>query len=1006
MSLISMPQELTPEIEIPLLIIITSYPGAGPEDVERLVSKPVEASAATLNGVSSITSNSMENMSLVIIQYEYGANMNNAYSDVKTKLDSIVNRLPDETGAPMVLELDINAMPVMRLSVTSETKENLLAYVNEEIVPKIEKLSSVSQVTVSGGRESYVRVELIEERLHEYGISMPSVISAVSTVDYASPLGYADFGDLEIAARTQIKYESINSMRNIPISLRNGDAIRLSDVANIYMASQDASSISRYNGHDDIGISIQKRQSSSADRVSRDVATVIDSVLGSDSGVSIAIVSDTSEDISASIMSIIQTMILAIVLSMLVLYLFLGDLRASLIVASSMPVSLLVTFSFMNLMGYSLNMITMSGLVLGVGMMVDNSIVVTDSCFKSTGTDKTFAQAAIDGTKFVLLSVLGASLTTIVVFLPLAFIRGMVGQMFGPLSFSIVFALVASLFSAITLVPLFFSQFKPVERKNAPFVRLFRKVEHYYAKVLKVLVRSKKTVITIAIVFFAVSCFLATQINMELIPNTDQGIISISVGTKPGLKLEKRDEIMTCLETMVANHPDVDRFSLSAGGGGMGAMMGGGSSSITAYLIDKPQMSTDKVIEQWRRDTGNIVDCDIDISSSSSGPGGGGRMSGMGGGSVEVRLAGDDFDNLREGVAQTVAIMGQHPDIIRVSSSVDDPSSQAEIVIDPLKAASMNLTPQLVSSSIYTALNGSKASEINIDGQKYTINVVYPSGRYESVSDVMNMMVVSALGVSVPLSEVASIEFSDTPQTIVREEGEYTATITGSTPDSARFTAQRDIDEWMSQATLPRGVSTTINSQTERMNEELGSLLMAIIVAVLLVFSVMAIQFESFRFSLMVMICVPFAVIGAFGLLFLTGMTLNMASMLGFLILVGIVVNNGILFVGVTNKYRQDMDVKSALLLTGETRLRPILLTALTTSFSMLPLALGMGSSTEMMQGLGVVVIGGLIVSTLMALLFLPTFYLLFDGNPEKRAERSRQRMEKRERIIMEQQSK
>ena len=996
-SLSSMPQELYPDLSWPFLVIMTPYPGAGPEDVERLVTRPVEESAATLSGVRNISSTSSENMSTVIIQYDFGIDMNNAYSDVKTRLDAIASRLPDDSQTPLVIELDMSALPVMTLSVTSENKENLLAYVEDEIVPQIEQLFSVSQVDVSGGRESFVRVSIREEALNQFGISMRTVINAVSNVDYSAPLGQAGFGDMDIAVRTQIRYDSIDAMRNIPIPLGNGDVIRLSDVANIYMALQDEQSISRYNGQDNISINVYRRQSVSADRVSRDVTRIINGVTSSDPDVGIAVVSDDSDMISSSIMSIAQTLILAVVLAMLVLYLFMGDIRASLIVGSSMPVSLLITFIFMNSVGFSLNIISMLGLVLGVGMMTDNAIVVLDSCFKSGGKDKSFMQAAIDGTGFVMRSVIAVTLTTVVVFLPLGLTSGMIAQQFVPLALSVVFALIASLFSAITLVPLFFTQFKPIERKNAPATRIFKVLEHSYSKLLRVIIKKKKTVIAISIVFLVASVFLAGQLEWELMPAMDQGTISISVETKPGLKLERVDEIMTQVEQMVAAHPDVEQYTVTAGGGGGISLFGGGGGSnrVMAYLYDNRRMSTTQIVDQWRLETRNFADGDLDISAVT---GGGGGADG-----VEVRLAADDFDNLREAVAQTVALMEQHTDIVRVSSTVDNPSPQAEVVIDPLKAIAMNLTPELITSNIFTALNGNEAAEINIDGQKYSIRVEYPRDRYESVSDVMNMMVVSSTGASVPLREVASIEFSDMPHTIVREEGRYMATISGATLAGTRFAVQREIDESMTEITLPRGVATAVNTEAEMMAEELGPLGMAILTSVLLVFMVMAIQFESIRHSLMVMVCVPFAIVGSFTVLFLAGATLNMTSMLGFLVLVGAVVNNGILYVDVTNRYRETMDVESALILTGKTRLRPILMITLTTVLALLPLALGIGEGTELMQGTGMVVIGGLITSTFLSLLFLPTFYLIIDGNPEKREERKRRRREKRDKVIEQQ---
>ncbi|MDR0469039.1 MAG: efflux RND transporter permease subunit [Peptococcaceae bacterium] len=996
MALISMPQELTPDIEMPMIIIYTVYPGAGPEDVEKLVSTVVEEALGSVSGVKRITSRSMENASVVMVQCDFGINTRTLNSDIKERVDRISNRLPDECRKPTVMEMNINAMPTMTMSLTSESIENLLRHVEDEIIPQFNRLSSVASISVSGGREDYICVEVKEDMLREYNITISALVSATSNADYTAPLGAAVFGDADLAVRTQVRYDDLDGLRNMPITLKTGDVIRLSDVADIYIATEDAQSISRYNGNANINLSIQKRQSASANRVSREVRRTIDSLAASDPEVSIRVINDNSERISSAVNSIAQTMILSIVMSMLVLFIFFGDLRVSLIVGSSMPVSILVTFVLMNFMGHTLNIVSMSGLILGVGMMVDNAIVVIDSCFKSSVEERSFVKAAVDGTKFVLLSIFAGTLTTIVVFLPLATVGGMSGQLFAPLGFAIVFSLTASLLSAITLVPLFFVQFKPLEQQKALGASFLKKMEQRYANLLGKMLPKKKTVIAATIAFLAISLFLMRFINFELMPSSDDGIINIGIGTKPGLKIENADAIYRGLEDMVAAHPDVEHYSLTSGGSGM---LGGGSSRLTAYLHKGREMQTAEVIEQWRRETSNYLDCDIDISLGSvQGMGAGGA-----GDSVEVMLLGDNFERTKEAAAMVAGIMNAHPDIIRVSSGLDNPNPQAEIVIDPLMAASKGITPQLVTASVYAALNGSGTSTVHVDDRKYSLKVEYPRGRYESVSDIINMMVVSASGTAIPLADIASIEFTDTPHIIIREEGQYAVTVTGTPLHEARFTAQADIALAVSNLTLPNGVTIGQSMRQEMMSDEFASLGMAIITAVLLVFMVMAIQFESIRHSLMVMICLPFAVIGSFALMFLTETTLSMVSLLGFLILVGTVVNNGILFVDTANQYRQTMDLHAALIYAGRTRMRPILLTTLTTILSMMPLALAIGEGTEMMQGLGVTVIGGLSASTLLGLLLLPTFYLIIDGNAEKREARRRKRAEKQELRVLEQ---
>ncbi|MDR2559888.1 MAG: efflux RND transporter permease subunit, partial [Oscillospiraceae bacterium] len=726
MALTSMPQELTPDMEMPMLVISAVYPRAGAKDVETEVSKLIEDAVGTLSGVRTVTSHSSENISLVIIQYEYGIDLKRAYTDARERIDGIVNDLPDEAHTPVVMEINMNAMPSMALSVTSETNENLLHFVEREVVPEFEKLSSVSSVDVSGGQEDYVRVELKEEMLREYGLNINLIIGALAGINFSAPLGKADFGDLGLAVRIETKYETIDALNSIPLTLRSGDTIRLSDVADIYIATMDAQSISRYNSSENITISIQKPQNVSADRVSAHVMREIGLITAAHPDITFIVINDDSIQIASSINSVAQTLVLAILISMLVLFLFLGDIRACLIVGSAMPISLLATFIMMDLMGYTLNIVSMSGLVIGVGMMVDNSIVVIDSCFKARTVKKTFTEAAIEGTKFVMLSILAVTLTTVVVFLPIASIKGIAGQMFAPLGFSIIFALAASLFSAMTLVPLFFVQFKPVERKKSLVLKFFKKVENGYAKLLSKVLRKKKTVVAVTLAFMALSIYLISFLNFEMMPSTDDGVIRISLETRPGLKLERVDDILIELEKMVSVHPDVERYSLTSGSGNI--LFGGGGSIITAYLDKNRNMQTSEVIEQWRLETRYMLDVDINISPVSQAD-----MMGASGGGFEIVLRSDCLEKIKEAVDLVEEVMNNHPDIIRVSSGIDRTSPQAEIVMDTLMAAALNVSPQMVTGAIFTALNGSSASDIRINDRNYSIRVEYPRGRYQSL---------------------------------------------------------------------------------------------------------------------------------------------------------------------------------------------------------------------------------------------------------------------------------
>jgi len=986
-SIMGMPQELTPEINFPMLIIYTPYPNAGPNDVEKQVSNVIEGAVASLSGIDTVYSLSMENVSVVQVMYEYGTNMARAHSDASERLDMISSALPDDAMKPIVIEIDLNAMDTMTLSVRSESGENLLQYIQDEIVPDFESLSTVAEINVSGGREEYIRVELLEDRMLQYGISMSRISDALRTADFSMPSGNADYGSQSLNVRSSAQFRTIRALENLPLSIGGGNVVRLSDVAVIDYALRDAGSISRYNGEDNIQLGVQKRQMASAVSTSRQVRSVVDGINANDDRITISIVNDNSDDIQASIMAVAQTIALAVLLSMLVLFLFLGDIKASLIIGSSMPVSLLVSFILMSLMGFTLNVVTMSAMVLGVGMMTDNAIVVLDACFKARGKDKTFADSAIEGTKFVLGAIVGSTITTVVVFLPLATLQGLSGQLFTPLGFTIIFALTASLFSAMTLMPLFFVQFRPRQRERAIGNRMIKRLENAYGNLLRRILNRKVLATVVSLILIAGSTVLATQINMELMPATDQGIVRISVETRPGLNLESIDEILLNLEELVKQHPDVDRYTARAGGGGgvSNMSLNMGDASVNVYLKDDRAMSTDEVVELFREQTKDWLNCVVTVSSQS-------MTAQMSSDDITINLTGKDLEVLRSFIGEIEAEVRKNPDVVAVTSSVAAPTPQAEIAVDSLKAAAAGLSPMMVAGSVNAVLSGTEAAQLPMDNDKtYKVRVEYPEGKYTTVADLSHLMLMSPAGTSVPLMDIADVVFTDIPQTIFRTDNQYNVSVTVTPRQAVRFEVAADVHQRVADMTFPRNVALGTDAEAEMMMEEFMSLGGAILAGIWLIFMVMAIQFESIKHSLMVMICIPFSMIGAVALMYLTGTTISMTSLLGFLILIAIVVNNGILFVDGTNKYRKSMDLTTALIYTGRNRLRPIIMTTVTTLLSVMPMLFATGSAA-MMRGLATVIIGGLIVSTLLTLLLLPTFYLLIEGSDEKKQKRAEKR--------------
>ena len=561
MSITNQKMELMSDIEMPMMIVTTTDAGASPEDVDKLITKPIEDGVSVLSDVKEVTSRSAENYGMTIIQYEYGTDMDEAYDALKKKMDSIKSKLPDGADDPTFLEMSMNGQPSMYLTIQNPTQENMYNYVENDIAPEFNKLSTVASVDTTGGQKQYVQIQLIPEKLKQYHLSMSTVAQLVSAADFSYPAGTTSVGSQDLSVTTSVSYPDVQSLQNIPIVTGNGSTIYLKDIALVQLALEDKAAIGRYDGNDTMMLSITKTQDSSAVSMSKEVMSEVNELKAKDENLDIVVVEDEADMIKNSLSSVFQTMIAAVIISMVIIFVFFGDWKASLIVGTSIPISILTALIAMWAMGYSLNMITMSALVLGVGMMVDTSIVVLEACFRAMDKYvavgvKTRRSAAVEAVKTVGESVLGSTVTTCVVFLPLGFMSGLSGQFFAPLGFTIVFCMIASLISAVSVVPLCFVFYKPKENTKAPAYKAVRRMQGGYRRIMEKLLRHKKMVLLSTVGLLILSFLLASQIRMEMMPQTDQGQIDITVSTKPGLKIEEVDKILQNIEAMVAADPD------------------------------------------------------------------------------------------------------------------------------------------------------------------------------------------------------------------------------------------------------------------------------------------------------------------------------------------------------------------------------------------------------------------------------------------------------------------
>lgn len=969
--------ELTPDMEMPMLLVYTIYPGADPESVEELVTKEIEAAGSEQSGVTTYTSQSAENMSMVMFQYEYGTDLDEAYMDLQTALGTVKAGMPEDVNDPVIIEMAMDQMETMDISVMAVGDSDVLSYVNDTMVPELETLSGVAQVQVSGGKEDYIKVELNAQAMKQYGVTMSGISQTIAAMDFTVPVGSISQGTQDIAISSSADISGVVQIQNVPITTAKGQVIPLSELATVSESQMSDSGVSRTNGQEDITVAVTKKKSHGTVDTTRSVERLLDRLQAENDTVKISVTYNASEAIISALSSVAETLVLGVVLSMLVLFIFFGDLRASLIVGSSMPISLFATMIVMNMLGFTFNVVTMGALVIAIGMMVDSSIVVLESCFRLKDETGEYHDAALKGTGFVTASIIASTITTVVVYLPLSTMKGLSGQMFAQLGVTIIVAMLTSLVAAMTIIPLLFERFKPQEKKELPVNKLLRAINRGYEKILHRLLHRKKTVMFVSVLLLIGAFELVTNTDSELIPSMDEGGFQISVSFRAGTNIETVEEKTLFMEQMLSEDEDIEEYSY---------YVSAGSARLSAYLKDDAKISTGQAVEKYTKALKDVTGMDISIAAS------GASMTSMMGSSLEIDLQGRDLGDLREASKEVQKMLQTIPGVLQVSSNLAEVTTQVEIVVDPLRSMSVGLPPVQVAGEMRNALSGVEAATLTRNGEEFKVRLEYPDGEYEDMNDLLNMTLATPMGTQIPLSEVAEVEYKDAPITLIRVDGLYQVAVTANTTEETRFTAQEAAEAGMSQLVLPRGVSRAASMMDDMMMDEFTAIIEAIFTAVFLIFLVMAMQFESPRFSAMVMMSIPFALIGSFGLLFVTGSTLSMVSLMGVLMLVGIVVNNGILYVDTVNILRENIPLNEALVKSGQMRLRPILMTTLTTILSMVPMSLGIGDGSVMMQGMALIIIGGLVASTILILVLLPTFYLIIDKRTRKE-----KRLEKRE---------
>lgn len=981
-----MPQNLMPDMEIPVVMVSTQWSGAGPEDVSEQISDKIEEKLSGISNVKSTISRSNQGSSLVVAQFEYGTDLDEILNDVRSKVDEVQAVLPDDVKKSTVNKIDINAQAMAQLVIRGEqSSDDIMKYAEDKVQQKIKSVDGVVSADINGGSKSQINIVADPTNLSNYGVTIDTIKNVLSSTNKTFPYGSITQGEDKIVLRGVDELSSLEDIKQIQIPSSSGKTIELGKVCDVQYGKVEKEAIYRYDGEDSLVIDIQKQQDANTVKVMEEVKKRVSQLNSENPECKIEIVNDTSEYISSSINDVIKNLLISSVIAFAVIFVFLKSVRASMVVAIAIPTSIIGTVAMLYFTGETLNMITLSSLVISVGMVVDNATVVIENIFKYRKEGLlNLSDCAVEGSKTVTNAIVASTLTTVAIFLPILFTEGFTKIIFGALAKTLIFALLLSLIVAITLVPSIFVKLSggkngaKLKEKPSP---IFDKMSMYYEKILKFSLRHKILVVVTSIIMLISSfAIVATgAIGMDFMSSGDEGKLNVSISLPKGLDLEPSDYYVSMAEQKISDISEIKTVMTTL-------KSGANSSTINIELVPEKERkrSTDDIEKVVLEKMSTIPDCEINVSKEDSNNGGGPSDG------VSVNIKGPDLDVLEE-ISKQAKEKIKHLDGFRnVTTSLADVNKEAQFKIDKKKANEFGINTAQIPSLLRTSINGQNVTTVTIDDYKLDVNLKLNEVSIDNLEDIKQMKVKSQTGQEVPISAFADIKMEDGLKSISKTDGDYSITISAKADGLDMGTASNQAVNAINEINMPRDYGIELSGDAKMMQESMQGLMFAMLIAILLVYMVMVAQFESFNKPFIIMFSIPFAFVGVVFALLISQINLNIVGMLGAILLIGIVVNNGIVLIDYINQLKNsksDQDLMEIVAIACSARLRPVLMTTVTTIVGMIPTALAFGDGGEMMQPLAIVIIGGLTVSTLVTLVLIPTMYLIFEkvGNKFKR---------------------
>ena len=985
-----------PEMDPPYITVATVYAGANAADIETNITRVLEDQLNSVENLKTMTSTSKDNVSMITLEMEWGSDLNEAMNDVRDIVSRTQTLLPDEVDYPTIFKFSTSMMPVMLLSVTADESYYALDKIlDDRLVNVLNRVNGIGSVTVVGQPVREIQVNVDPERIEAFGLTIESIGGIIASENINVPAGTMDLASGTYNVKADGEFTDSEQLKHLVVSNRGGRVVKLSDVADVKDTIQKITMDTRANGRRSAMIMIQKQSGANTVEIVEEIQERLPAIEKSlPNDIKIVEITNGATEIQKSINSLVETVLLAFVFVIIVVMVFLGRWRATFIICMTIPISLVTAFIYLFATGSTLNLISLSSLSIAIGMVVDDAIVVLENITTHIERGSNPKEASIYGTNEVWLSVIATTLVVLAVFLPLTMMTGMAGILFKELGWIVSIVVSMSTTAAVTLTPMLSAyilsseggkhDYKGFGIVYKPIDKFLDWLDDAYARLLAWTVRHRWATVIIAMSAFVVSLGLLKSVPFDFFPQSDNAQITATIETEQNLSMEYTREIARRIDDIIAEKfPEVElvsaRTGQSSSNNAMAAMQKSGSNMIS-YNLRLPR-STERertifeIADLWRQELAKIPE----ITQFTVTPGGGGG--GMGGGSnVEIKVFGYDLDNsnrvaidLRDKISKLPG--GRDADLSR-----DDLRPEYNVVFDREKLALHGLNNASVSQAVRNRIDGMKASKYREDGDEYDIVVRYAEEHRTSLQDVENINLMSATGRTIKLKEVAKVVEEFAAPDIQRENRQRLVKVTASlAPGVALSDVVEQVQQVISEYDTPDGIDLELGGTLEDQQETFGDLFLLLMLIVVLVYIVMATQFESMTMPLMIMISIPFAFTGVFLALWLTGTSLSLIALIGAIMLVGIVVKNGIVMVDYTNLLvERGSSVVQAAVAAGKSRLRPVLMTSLTTVFGMVPMAMGLGEGSEIWQPMGVAVIGGLTFSTILTLLVLPALYVIF----------------------------